>query len=78
VRRHGLHLVPDAAIRPWLDRGVPVLKVYGLTETCPIATVVPLHASRPKASTAGKAVIHCRVSVVDASSASCRRSKLEK
>ena len=47
---------------------MPVLQVYGLTETCPIATVVPLHASRAKASTAGKAVIHCRVSVVDASS----------
>ena len=64
----GSTLVPDAAIRPWLDRGVPVLQVYGLTETCPIATVVPLHASRRKASTAGKGVIHCRVRVVDASS----------
>ena len=64
----GSTLVPDAAIRPWLDRGVPVLQVYGLTETCPIASVVPLHESRRKASTAGKAAIHCRVRVVDASS----------
>jgi fatty-acyl-CoA synthase len=58
--------VPDTVIGPWLDRGVPVLQVYGLTETCPIATVVPLHAPRPKASTAGRPVIHCRVSIVDA------------
>ncbi len=63
----GSTLVPDAAIRPWLDRGVPVVQVYGLTETCPIATIVPPHESHRKASTAGKAVIHCRVGVVDAS-----------
>jgi fatty-acyl-CoA synthase len=64
----GSTLVPDAALRPWIERGVPVSQVYGLTETCPIATVVPLHESDRKASTAGKAVLHCRVRVVDTSS----------
>ncbi len=63
----GSTLVPHAAIRPWLDRGVPVVQVYGLTETCPIATIVSLHESPRKASTAGKAVSHCSVGVVDAS-----------
>ena len=63
----GSTMVPAAAIRPWLDHGVPVVQVYGLTETCPIASIVPLHESGRKACTAGKAVIHCRVRVVDAS-----------
>ena len=57
--------VPGAAVRPWLERGVPVVQVYGLTETCPIATVVPLHEARRKAATAGKPVLHCRVAVFD-------------
>ncbi len=64
----GSTMVPKAAIRPWLDRGVPVAQVYGLTETCPIATIVPLHEAHRKGLTAGKAVIQCRVAVVDASS----------
>ena len=45
---------------------MPVVQVYGLTETCPIATIVPLHEVRRKAATAGKPVLHCRVAVVDA------------
>jgi acyl-CoA synthetase (AMP-forming)/AMP-acid ligase II len=63
----GSTLVPDAAVRPWLDRGVPVSQVYGLTETCPSTTIVPPQESHRKAASAGKAVMHCRVAVVDAS-----------
>ncbi len=33
----GSTFVPDSVVAPWRARGVPVLEVYGSTETCPIA-----------------------------------------
>ncbi|MGH7006467.1 MAG: AMP-binding protein, partial [Alphaproteobacteria bacterium] len=33
----GSSVVPEAVIRPWVERGVPFNQVYGMTETGPIA-----------------------------------------
>jgi len=55
--------VAEAAVRPWLERGVPVSQVYGLTETCPIATFVPLDRSDDKHGTAGVPALFCDVRI---------------
>lgn len=62
----GSTVVPEKAMRPWFDRGIPVAQVYGSTETCPIATVVPPAEAAHKALTAGKPVMFCQARVVDA------------
>jgi fatty-acyl-CoA synthase len=66
----GSTFVAEEALRPWLDRGVAVCQVYGLTETCPIATVVPVAEAGCMAATAGRPAMHCRVRIVDPSSGS--------
>lgn len=62
----GSTVVAPEVMQPWFERGVAVTQVYGLTETCPIAAVVPLPDAHRKAGSAGKAVAHCSVRVVDA------------
>jgi fatty-acyl-CoA synthase len=61
----GSSIVPIDVMRPWLDRGVPVTQVYGLTETCPIAIVLPLQDSERKLASVGKPVLYCQARVVD-------------
>jgi fatty-acyl-CoA synthase len=58
-------MVTDEAMLPWFERGIPVCQVYGLTETCPTATVVPAAQAEPKRSSAGLPVATCAVSIVD-------------
>lgn len=61
----GSAMVTDTAMLPWFERGIPVCQVYGLTETCPTATVVPTAHAQPKRSSAGLPVATCAVSIVD-------------
>jgi len=61
----GASIVPDDVIRPWFERGVPATQVYGLTESCPIAIVVPLFEAERKAGAAGKPVLYCNARIVD-------------
>lgn len=61
----GSTVVTEDDVRPWLDRGIPVCQGYGLTETAPLATVVPVAETRRMGLTAGKPVMYCRVRVVD-------------
>jgi fatty-acyl-CoA synthase len=61
----GSSVVPDHLIAPFLARGVPVINVYGATETAPIATALdPADAAR-KLGSCGKAARHCAVRVAD-------------
>jgi fatty-acyl-CoA synthase len=61
----GSSVVPAALIEPWLARGVPVINVYGATETAPIATALaPADAAR-KLGSCGTAAPHCAVRVAD-------------
>ncbi len=62
----GSTIVPAKALSPWLDRGVPIMQVYGLTETSPIATVVPAAEVGHKAAAAGRPAMHCHIRIVDA------------
>jgi fatty-acyl-CoA synthase len=58
-------IVPARNFEALHARGIPLVQVYGATETAPIATyTLPAFAAR-KAGSAGKAAVHCAVRVAD-------------
>ena len=57
--------VPDAVIRPWLDRGVPVTQIYGMTESCPVAIALSIEDGPRMVGSTGKPVPHCEARIVD-------------
>jgi fatty-acyl-CoA synthase len=61
----GSSVVPEALIRPFLDRGVPIGQIYGSTETCPIAVYLRAEDAMRKVGSAGKPAIHCEVRLDD-------------
>ena len=61
----GSTIVAEAFVRKVNARGVPLVQVYGSTETCPIATYVRAEDAGRKAGSAGAAALHCEVKVVD-------------
>jgi fatty-acyl-CoA synthase len=60
----GSTIVPEAFVRKVSARGVPVVQVYGSTETCPIAAYVRVPDALRKAGSAGAAALHCELRVV--------------
>ena len=61
----GSTIIPEAFVRKVSERGIPVIQVYGSTETCPIAAYVRAGDALRKAGSAGVAALHCEVKVVD-------------
>lgn len=61
----GSTIVPEALVRKVGARGVPVVQVYGSTETCPIASYVRAPDWERKAGSAGLPALHCALRVVD-------------
>ncbi len=61
----GSTIVPEAFVRMVNARGVPLVQVYGSTETCPIASYVRAEDAERKAGSAGVAALHCELKVVD-------------
>ncbi|MGH8736391.1 MAG: acyl-CoA synthetase [Burkholderiales bacterium] len=61
----GSTIVSEAFVRKASARGVPVIQVYGSTETCPIASYVRAADALRKAGSAGVPALHCEVKVVD-------------
>ncbi len=59
----GSTTVPAPVLRSYLDRGIPVIQVYGATETAPIV----IHQRIPDAFTSpgstGKAALHCEARI---------------
>ncbi len=60
----GSTIVSEAFVRKVSARGVPVIQVYGSTETCPIAAYVRAADALRKAGSAGAPALHCEVKVV--------------
>jgi len=61
----GSSVVPESLVTAVCDWGVPLIQVYGATETCPITAYTPaVDASRKPAST-GKTALHCEIRLVD-------------
>jgi fatty-acyl-CoA synthase len=61
----GSMVIPDALLRAFHERGVPVGQIYGCTETAPIATVLLKEDAVRKLGSAGKPAPHCEVKLVE-------------
>jgi fatty-acyl-CoA synthase len=69
----GSTIVPERLIQQVNDRGIPLIQVYGSTETCPIAVYLKAQDARRKAGSTGKAAVHCALRVVDESGKDVRQ-----
>jgi fatty-acyl-CoA synthase len=61
----GSQIVPPRIFETVHARGVPLVEVYGSTETAPIATYVPAAEARRKAGSAGLPAMHCEIRLAD-------------
>ncbi len=62
----GSTIVPARIIDAVHARGVPLVQIYGSTETCPIAVCLKAEDAVRKAGSTGKAAAHCELRIVDA------------
>ncbi|MCC6197306.1 MAG: AMP-binding protein [Burkholderiales bacterium] len=62
----GSTIIGEAFVRRDLQRGVPLLQVYGATETCPIAAYQRVDDAMNHPGSVGKAALHCEIRLVDA------------
>jgi fatty-acyl-CoA synthase len=62
----GSTLVPQRLIEAVHARGVPLIQVWGATETAPIAACLHAHEAWAKAGSAGRAAAGCELRIVDA------------
>jgi len=65
----GSTIVPHHIIRAVHEKGVPLVQVYGATETCPIAACLKAADARRKAGSTGKAALRCELRIVDSAGA---------
>ncbi len=61
----GSTIVSQAFVQRVHERGVPLIQVYGTTETCPIAAYVRSEDARRKAGAAGLPALYCALRIVD-------------
>jgi fatty-acyl-CoA synthase len=61
----GSTIVAARIIRAVHARGVPLVQIYGATETCPIAAYLKAEDAERKAGSAGRAAAHCELRIVD-------------
>ncbi|RXH19484.1 class I adenylate-forming enzyme family protein [Bradyrhizobium guangzhouense] len=61
----GSTIVPPHLIDRFVTRGVPVLQVYGSTETCPIAVYTRLGGDLSRSGSTGLAGLCCDAKVID-------------
>jgi fatty-acyl-CoA synthase len=61
----GSTIVPPHLIERIVARGVPVLQVYGSTETCPIAIYTRLGGDLSRAGSTGLAGLCCEAKIID-------------
>jgi fatty-acyl-CoA synthase len=61
----GSTIVPQFLIDRFVARGVPVLQVYGSTETCPIAVYTRLGGDLSRQGSTGLPGLYCEAGVID-------------
>ena len=63
----GSTIIGEPFVRRNLQRGVPLLQVYGATETCPIAAYQRIADAADHPGSVGRAALHCDLRIVDES-----------
>jgi len=61
----GSTIVPPHLIERFVARGVPVLQVYGSTETCPVAVYTRLGGDLTRIGSTGLPGLHCEAAIID-------------
>src|SRR5262249_33452715 len=61
----GSTIVPQPLIDAVTTRGIPVLQVYGSTETCPIAVYTRVGGDLSRGSSTGLPGLYCEARIVD-------------
>ncbi len=61
----GSTTVPRRLIEKVHQRGIPLIQVYGSTETAPLATYLIVGDAMENAGSAGKPALHCEIRIVD-------------
>ncbi len=61
----GSSIVPEAVMRPFFDRGVPVGQVYGTTETGPTAVVLDYADAAARIGSCGRPAMLSEVRIID-------------
>jgi len=61
----GSTIVPESLVTMVCSWGVPLVQVYGSTETCPIAAYTPPADAARKPASTGKTAKHCEIRIVD-------------
>lgn len=61
----GSTVVPPHVIDAVHERGIPLVQIYGATETSPIAACLRPEEARRKAGAAGRPAAHCQLRIVD-------------
>jgi fatty-acyl-CoA synthase len=61
----GSTIVPPHLIERFVARGVPVLQVYGSTETCPVAVYTRLGGDHSRVGSTGLPGLHCEAAIID-------------
>ena len=61
----GSTIVPKHVIHAVHAKGVPLVQVYGSTETCPIAVYLKAGDAMRKVGSTGKVAVHCRLRIIE-------------
>jgi len=61
----GSGIVPVPLIEAWHARSIPVIQIYGSTETSPIAIHHTAYDAMARPGSAGKPAMHCEIRLVD-------------
>lgn len=62
----GSTTIPLPPLRAYLDRGIPVIQIYGSTETAPIVIHQRIPDAFTTAGSTGRPALHCEASIRDA------------
>jgi fatty-acyl-CoA synthase len=67
----GSTTIVDEMTRYWHDKGIPLLQMYGATETCPIAIHQMNGNAKATEGSIGFPAMHCEIRIVDAQGNDC-------
>ena len=67
----GSTIIADEMTRYWHGKGIPLLQMYGATETCPIAIHQTIGNAMTTEGSIGFAAMHCDIRIVDAEDNDC-------